>query len=243
MSFKGKIEDVLVTLEKRYTEYCQLIDNIYERVELSTAGKEQEAEKLRADKWAYWSRVENEITETAASIAEKANSEEAAELSRKAHSGDYAAVLSHTIEMLPHVLNEGDIDTNILKERLEMFENDPFAIACIKSVLDSCAEKATEKGGSMFGAFVALPADHRGEKAETVTKLVNTVSAHIRKAFENMTRGGEHNISLPAEIRSTLDYVEHCNDDCTEYDEAARWAAHAEANAQAAAQLFQGAQG
>lgn len=211
MTFKQEIKSRLETLTDLYAKNTAKVEAIYEREELSDTGKENEVIKLQADLWGYLGKVDEAIKARAEEITQHIDTQEAEGLKQKAGNAEYATLLANTLAILPAVLD--DCDRSELRNRLAIFENDPVAISAIKRII---TEHKPGLDGMAYDYI--LPKDRRGVRQNTLRQLVDTFSNELHRVHDAMQlRGRGYDGSLPASIRSTIEYVEGCNDDCTEY--------------------------
>lgn len=211
MTFKQEIKNKLETLLELHKKYSEKVEKIYGYVTLTTAGKEAEVKKLQEDLGAYLDNVEESVKKSASDIIRRIDEEERRSLQEKVGNADYAALLANTIAILPMVIKNADHEE--LRERLSIFTNDPIAIAAISNKFDEvCA------GLDRMNFWDVIPKDTRGTRQEILRTLINTFCDELHRVCNSLQlRGERYDLSLPAIIQSTIDYVECCNDDCTEY--------------------------
>lgn len=211
MTFKQEIRSNLEMLINLHGKYSQKAESIYQSEVLTTAGKESEVKRLQDDLGAYLNKVGDSVKKRASEIMQRIDEEERRSLQEKVGNADYAALLANTIAILPMVIKNADHEE--LRERLSIFTNDPIAIAAISNKFDEVCG-----GFDRMNFYDIIPKDMRGTRQQTLRELINTFRDEINRVYNSLRfRGERYDLSLPASIQSTINYVECCNDDCTEY--------------------------
>lgn len=146
-------------------------------------------------------------------------------LQRRYRDTSYRAALSNTLDVLK--LCAGTVAPDDMAAMLSMFENDPMAITAIQKTIENYAREA---GQNQFSYTGVIPADNRGKRQERLRKLETTLLHELDGLTLEMPAHGldeetakdtfdphEIPMQIVLEVNSTIDYMNHCNPDLTEY--------------------------
>lgn len=220
-TLKKQIISFYELLIKQDQEAAGKVRAILGNPDLSPDGKERKIEAVRADLWEYLIRANAEIDEWGQEIIKKIDNDETYQLEKKTNNVEYASLLANTVAILPMAVDLCEVD--VLKERLSVFENDPVAIAAIKTAL---SVKYTDKdakpgrisddyGRSFYNSFF-IPEDNRGMRQEHLRMVLDSVSKYINTVNESI-KGSQKSggFSNTAVLEGAISFLERCNDDCT----------------------------
>lgn len=216
MSIKNEFKSILKGAETKNLELAKKIKEICLSKTYTGEGKRKKVKELTEEMQRYIAAQQNQVVKMADEKIEQLEKEERANLDARYNNPTYQGTLKNTLGIIQYISGEGDQERNELTRRLLMFQDDPVAIAAIKGAIG--------KNRALFGC---IPEDNRGKRQEQLAKLKNTMvnlleemivrvaeTAYVDTAGETIAR----DISRPAIISSTLDYIDACNDDCTIYD-------------------------
>lgn len=220
ITVKSKTLEYLNKLLEIRQKYSKRIEEISGDQFLSETGKkhnyEQIANKAVAELDGSATFLTNEINK----VLDRIDKEEADEQEYKQTNLEYAALLAHVVQVLPTAISGGDLTA--VKQRLAHFKNDPFAISAIQSIVKTInVEKLKEKGakGIELGLGSIVPEDTRGVRQERLLQLVRTLETYTENLGKTLSiPGGRFATDIDGQIKSTIQYVESCNDECTDYE-------------------------
>lgn len=220
-SYKSYLRDTLLEADKETVLTRDKIKQTCGFVDYSAQGKKKKCSELLKKHNEY---LEKKIRAVEGEKTKKLSDMEAAakkELEHKNTDPDYQSILASTLNILPLL---GEVSDEEIMERLLIFQDDPFAISALKAVV------MPKDGTTRMRLMACIPDDTRSEKRERLIKTTNTVmrlldqmKLRINEPVYNYNAvdDGEdiinRNISKMPVICSTLDYIDACNDDCTEY--------------------------
>ncbi len=219
VTVKSKSLEYLNKLLEIRQKYSKRIEEISGDQYLSETGKQHNYEQIAAKAVAELSGYATVLTNEINKVLDRIDKEEDDEQAYKQSNLEYAALLAHVIQVLPTAISGGDLTA--VKQRLAHFKNDPFAISAIKSMVNTInVEKLKKMGvkGIELGLGSIIPEDTRGVRQERLLQLVRTLETYTENLGKTLSiPGGRFATDIDGQIKSTIQYVETCNDECTDY--------------------------
>lgn len=209
---KERATELINKMVELYNEGAQKVIKVFNNKMLSADGQQAEIRKIQQNIINNLNTAETAFMNEVNSVLSEADRKDSERTEFCRTNADYLATLSRTLEVLPYAIH--DCDYNELKERMNYFADDPFALAALGSKIKTLADPKEDHTRFMD----LLPDDMRGKHQETLKKLVNTMSYYKQTLIDSMENSGSpYAESFIAQTDSTLKYIEECNDDCTEY--------------------------
>lgn len=223
MSMKTLLTEALNSSSAECSRIRKLILEVNSSTELTFTGKKNYIEKYQAELARFISGKQEEVKKAVETKIASMDAYYSTILKERNSNANYQTLLASQVQLLPSMI--GNVSAEELKERLSMFEDDPFAISALKAAVQS-VPRGTGSQINYLSMLDILPRDTRAEKKETLTKLAETVNNLLEEmnvkaapAYSRNTNADTYAmVSGPSPIGSTLDYIDACNDDCTVYD-------------------------
>ena len=221
MSIKTTYISYLKSTKERSEKAREKIVNICISDKYTESEKRRQSEEILIELSKNLSTIKDLVEKDAKIKIESLDKEEQEALKRKNSNIEYQMSLNAAMLTLPLVLE--NVSTEDLKKRLVIFEDDPIAIEALRK-----AANIDPANFELVGKLdEILPENMRGKRQNTIRSITNMVKGLIEemqiKVGENAysaTNAPETlkvDISYPALIGYTIDYITACNDDCTVY--------------------------
>lgn len=218
MTIKSELKAYLQGAEKNTINLRYDLKNVCENAAYSPEGKKQKCNDILEKHYKYIEALQAQVNKTIQEKLLSMDRESEKELEQRNTDPNYQNLLLSNLKILPLIKDEAAYGE--LKKRLSIFQDDPVAIAAIRTALSS------NTGTNKLLYTSCIPEDTRTSKKERLVKLENTVCGLLdemkikinNRVFEQGDSVSERDVSKVPIISATLDYMAACNDDCTVYD-------------------------
>lgn len=217
--------DFIINLEYAQKGYAERRERIIKTMNsdvYTIAGKRQKVQKIVDEQKAVTSKFKEQVRKTVADKVHFMDAEEKDRLEKRYADMSYRTALANSLDILK--LCGDSVAPEDIREMLKMFDDDPMAISAIKRTVEGFAGK----GGDALRYMDVIPADNRGKRQATLKKLENTMynlldGLTLEMPIHGLDEQGlqdtftPRDIPAPVAINSTIDYMNQCNEDCTEW--------------------------